>query len=409
MSPFAATAIRRRRLGRGARGAAIVEFALVVPLLITMILFSMYFVELVRAKLKLQEAGRYAAWEMTSYVLTDFGSGRHDVAFNEAMTKTVDESKARFFDMDSVDEHPNNVGPAGTVAYSNVNVTIKNMPAPAFTNPIPSVFGGGGPIETVLSVLNSGTGAVLNKWGFNDKGQVQAEVTMKLDNFILPKNFMNGSGGLFQVDQWGGRNLQQLSLKNRFTLVATGWNLPDGADAEMHDNTASGGPRAGVHRGGSNHGLYTQVGRMKFLGLMPGVNIPVLGQIGQFATLALPNPFGTFVTAHNYGLEPGNRSLRECTKSNGQGYPGHPAQDGLNNLDQSGVSKLDYDRNKCFDTIPFRDQDSYSDSQYVEMFKARGPYFMGCKKPMADDPTVPLGPQSSNGDKNNKKENCEGP
>ena len=51
------------------------EFAIVTPLLILIIFFAVWFHELVHIKLKLQEAGRYAAWEATAYPLHDYAQG----------------------------------------------------------------------------------------------------------------------------------------------------------------------------------------------------------------------------------------------------------------------------------------------------------------------------------------------
>ena len=87
--------------------------------------------------------------------------------------------------------------------------------------------------------------AVFNHFGFNTKGKVQVEVTMQLDNLLLPHHFLDENGkGFFKADMWGGRNLQSLTLRNRFTLLASGWALPDGADA-IQKQTGQGGPRAG--------------------------------------------------------------------------------------------------------------------------------------------------------------------
>jgi hypothetical protein len=134
---------------------------------------------------------------------------------------------------------------------------------------------------------------------------------------------------------------------------------------------------------------------MVFLGMiraMPGGLRQLFTRLNFFG----PDPFGTFVVAHNYGL---TQNDRDC-----DGNPGHPAPDGLNNLDRS--STIDYRRHKCFDTAPFRDRASYQKSQYIGMFQARGAFFMGCKNAQADDPTIagqPLAP----GDKNTKKVLCE--
>jgi Flp pilus assembly protein TadG len=388
------------------RGQAITEFALVLPVLIVILLYSMYFTELVRAKLKLQEASRYVAWEMTSYTLDDYGKEDHNKAFATARDSSVLDGKTKFADLDSIDTKPAGGFVAG---YSNVTVKITNHDAPLITNPIAAVGGGNSFINNLLSVLNGSADAAFNHFGFNTRGKVQVEVSMQLDNRLLPQHFLDENDGFFKADVFGGRNLQNLTMKNRFTLLASGWDLPDGADAEQH-RSGPGGPRSGVHRGGSDQGLYTQVSRMSLLGApeklgsIPGFNT-IMGLIGNF----VPNPItATYVVSHNYfaARESGIRD-RDCDDD-----PSHGAQWGMNNLDgrtRRDGPGLDYEKRKCFDTAPFRDTSRYDESQYRSIYMARGPYFMGCKKAQADNPSEGGPPEHSAKDKHNKKYNCEGP
>lgn len=387
------------------RGQAITEFALVLPVLIVILLYSMYFTELVRAKLKLQEASRFVAWEMTSYTLDDFGKADHAGAFKAAKDPAELDALDRYKDLESID----NRSPGDfVVGYSNVKATVTNLDAPLITSPIPSLSGD--PFFSgLLNVLNGGTTAAYQFFGFNTKGKVQVELTMQLDNRILPHHFLDENGGFFQADMWGGRNLQNLTLKNRFTLLASGWDMPDGADAVQHQH-GPGGPRAGVHRGGSDQGIYTQVSRMSLLGAPNKLgNIPgfstIMGLIGDF----IPNPItATYVVSHNY-FEAGNNNIdtRGCDND-----PGHGAPWGMNNLEDGNGSDgpgLDVDRRKCYDTAPFRDTSRYGESQYREIFRARGAFFMGCKKAQADNPAESGVPEHSSKDKHNKKYSCEGP
>ena len=47
------------------------------------------------------------------------------------------------------------------------------------------------------------------------------------------------------------------------------------------------------------------------------------------------------------------------------------------------------------------------ESLYKKLYLARGPYFMGCKKPQADNPTEAGVPNYSSKDKHGKKVDCE--
>lgn len=392
------------RRERQQHGQAITEFALIIPVMIVILLYSMYFTELVRAKLKMQEASRFVAWEMTSYTLDDFGKADHDQAFGVAQQPAVLDVLDRYKDLESIDDKtPGDF----VVGYSNVKAKIENLESPALTNPIPAVSGNPF-VNGLLGVLNGGVTQAHRYFGFNTKGKIQVEVSMQLDNRILPRHFLDENGGFFQADVWGGRNLQNLTLKNRFTMLASGWDMPDGADAVQ--NAEDGTPRAGVHRGGSDQGIYTQVKRMSLLGApnnlgtIPGFSA-IMGLIGNF----VPNPItATYVVSHNYfdAQDPAIEN-RGCDND-----PGHGAVWGMNNLDDGNGSRgpgLDHNRRKCYDTAPFRDTSRYNESQYRTIFMARGQYFMGCKKAQADNPSEAGVPVNSGKDKHNKKYNCEGP
>lgn len=414
---------------RKSRGQALVEFALTVPVLITMLLFSMYFVEFVRAKLKVQEASRFIAWEMTSFTLTDYGnnnSGRHANAFNIARTEAVNDALARYNDLESIDQiSPTNL----FVGYSNVRATMNDLPitptGPNIQNNSNSGQGGF-LVSAISSVLNGTVNQMYQRFGFNLNGKVEVEVTGEISSLFLPKDFLNDPNGLFDVDQWGGTSLQNKRMRNRFTLVANGWHLNDGSDALMTINRGAGGPRSGVHNGGSPHGIYLQVKRMQALGVSASLaNIPGLSNVmGTLAFLGIPDPFtSAFAVAHNYGLIPnppnggpgGDRGdVFRCegtVAGKTISYPQHMAKDGMNNL--WTASKLDYHRNRCYDTAPFRDQVDYGTrpgqgSQYGQMFMARGAYFMGCKLAEADDPSADtVGNSVIVGDIQNRKIGCE--
>ncbi|MCE9672741.1 pilus assembly protein [Myxococcus stipitatus] len=366
------------------RGAATVEFALSVPVLVMILMFSMYLTELVRAKLKLQEMARYAVWEMTSYTLSDFANGDHDAAFEDARKEASDELLERYKDMDSVE--PNAPLAGFIVRYSGVQGTISNKEIPFLeTGMMPgSTSEGGGFGGAILGAVSGGANGLLNMWGFNNKGWVESEVQMNFENVIIPKSYLDessGPGGFFKSDTFGGQDLASIPLKAKYSMFANGWHMPDGGDAVVRDR------RAGNHRSGSQpHGIYQQVSRMKFLGLgnvMSGLGIGgVLDFLGSF----LPNFFGTFVVARNYGIDPQQKS-----KCNGLTTYDAGASSGLHAM----RDLLDHDRPDCFDTAPFRDEMSYEKSAYIQLFQARGPNFMGCRAAMADDPSDAEGAQEA--------------
>lgn len=387
------------------RGAATVEFALIVPVLVAILMFSMYLTELVRAKLKLQELARYAAWEMTSYTLSDFAKAQHEEAFEVAQREAMAEALERYKDMDSVEP---NALPGNFVArYADVQGTLANEEIGFLEKGLVLGNSDEGLASDVVGALNRTGNGMLGAWDFNTKGWVTSDVSMRFNNVLLPKNYLDEGTphGFFQTNMFGGQELDSLQLRSRHSLYADAWTMEDGGDAVIR------GRRAGAHRGGSDdmpHGLYKQVSRMVFLGVYDKLkeNVGILGQFDQFIRQVVPAFLGTFVVSHNYGPTPSGDDeewSRDCIgpQTGVEAYPAN-AEGGLNNLDK--FSQLDWPRPKCFDTAPFRDQ-PYERSQYIKIFQARGDYFMGCKNAQSDDPSAPR--VSHRGDENLNVVNCE--
>ncbi len=384
------------------RGAATVEFALVVPVMIMILLFSMYLTELVRAKLKMQEMARYVVWEMTSYTLSDFANANHDGAFADAQQEMMEEALERFRDLDSVE--PN--GPLGNfiAQYAEVTGTVENKEVPFIEGGLVLGNSGEGWASDVLNAVNGGANGLLNFWRFNNRGWVQTEVSMKYNNVLIPQSYLDDSrpGGFFQVDTFGGQDITSLALKSRFSMYADGWSMDDGGDATLR------GRRAGAHRGGPAnmpHGLYQQVSRMTFLGVRSRLDDIGIGGVLTFFQNFTPAFLGTFVVSHNYGPDPSGEWSRDCIGPD-TGIESYPAgaEGGLNNLDK--FSQLDHERPKCFDTAPFRDN-TYANAQYIKIFQARGDHFMGCKNAQAEDPSAPTSTDATQGDENTNVVNCE--
>jgi hypothetical protein len=370
------------------RGAATVELALVVPLLVSLLMFSVFLSEVIRARLKLQEASRYVAWEMTSYPLSDYATADHDRAFDLAMKATVKEAAERYADLDSIEPE----GRFGTMLRASpVQVSLRNQGVAGvdLSRVLPDSAGAKGP--EAAAAMGKTLGELLGHFRFNTRGQVEVETTSTLSSYVLPRRYLQKEQhGFFDVDNWGGRDLSDLRVKERYTLIANGWHLPDGGDALMKPQ------RAGVHDDGSRHGLHLQVDRMKFLGVGSYLDQVELDRLGAVARFLLPDFQGPFVVSHNY--VPGERG-RGCNKSK------HGAPMGLNNV--NAYPGLDDPAQRCFDTAPFRDTQVYDQSLYRKMFMARGSNFMGCKHAQADAPHLPGLDPSAAHDQNERKIPCE--
>lgn len=364
------------------RGAALVEFVLVAPILVVLLLISMFLTDLLTARMKLQEAARFAVWEMTSRTLSDYGAGDHDGAFDLARTQTLDDALQRYNDLDSLTDGAR-LGMATEI--DGVAFTMTQMQVELGNEAYAPHIDEGGRSNLVNERAGGGLGSAFDRYGFNRNGKVQVEVTGTVRSTLLPDRYLQRSdGGWFDTDFSA---MSEVPLRNRYTMIVDGWDLPDGGDAMIRNN------RAGMHANddasaGGQHGLHRQVEKMTFLGDCDGMmglgfaidivlmNVPGLG--GLF-----PNKCVTAVVSHNY-MRPasymGWRGSSDC------GYPTYPADAmaGLNNLRETSV--LDADKVRCYDTAPFRDTWTYGDSAYLKMFQARGENFMGCENAQADNP-----------------------
>lgn len=366
-----------QRHNRRRRGAALVETVLVAPLLVTLLLISMYVTDLLRAKLKLQEAARYAVWEMTSYRLSDYAQQRHATAFDVARDATLEEANERFNDLDSVDQNAR-LGMA--VTTSNFAMKMEQLEV-QYGNGAYAPGVDEGWASEVNGLASGGFSSALDRYGFNRMGRVQVEVSAQVNAAIMPTSYLDGSGGWYTTDLSA---FQTANLKNRYTMVVDGWDLPDGADAQIREQRA--GMRAFTDGNtGGRHGLFMQVERMAYLGdCDEAMNFGwVLTTVLSVIPNVMPIRCGTYVVSHNYMAAAGYMGWR---RSSDCGYSTYPtdASAGLNNL--QATSELDYGRTRCYDTAPFRDTWTYGDSNYLKMFRARGSNFMGCEQAQADNP-----------------------
>src|SRR5262249_15305846 len=108
------------------RGSALVELAVALPLLVAILLHSLFFTELIRAKLRLLEATRLGAWEWTAHPLSDFGRGAHERAFDLASGKTSSETRERFARLRSAADETNG---SFVASFDDFDLRLRQSPA----------------------------------------------------------------------------------------------------------------------------------------------------------------------------------------------------------------------------------------------------------------------------------------
>jgi hypothetical protein len=351
---------------RSRRAQALTEFAIVVPVMVTCLLFAMYFYEIIQVKLKAQEIGRFAAWEFTSFALHDYKDGKTN-GFSGAESDIQTDLQKKYANLKSGTPGTQSktlaVGwkvpmvrmrdqsepriPGGQLAnilftfmgYAIDFFAVKGM---SFSNPVLLAMMAGYHGEKY-----SWFGAGYNrfnppkKWAFNSRGYPKVTVRLRYENLLINKKFMQS---------WFGPK-HFLATKRQFTeevaVVADSWRLNYGENIEgtKHKDKA----------------YYKQVDRMAFVTptIRTGMKvwttmIQVASGVCAVAAFQPPltmNPTETALVSKAYkdqNPDSGKITIREDHQ----------------------------DQNVPYDTSPMK-----KGSEYEKSLKVRSKFFMGCHDP----------------------------
>jgi hypothetical protein len=174
-----------RRNWQSEDGAATTEFALCTVILVPMLLYSIYFFEVLEAKLKTNEASRYMVWEMTAYGLSDWQNADHEAKFATARTEILNELNQRYGDdLDgATSSGPDAIVPnykAFTPIATEISVdTTQNT----MDNVDPNIYQIGS-----FSGMDSVAEAIFRDWfKFNVKGKAKGTFKIHIKNKLLGK------------------------------------------------------------------------------------------------------------------------------------------------------------------------------------------------------------------------------
>ena len=87
-----------------------------VPIIVLILWFAIYFIEIIQVRLKLQEATRFATWEFTAYPMHDYDEGTGS-RFEDVEAEITDMTMEIYEDLDSSDRgavSPGGASPANT-------------------------------------------------------------------------------------------------------------------------------------------------------------------------------------------------------------------------------------------------------------------------------------------------------
>lgn len=367
---------RRRRRGRSQswqRGQSLTEFAIMVPIIILILWFSIYFSEIIQVRLKLQEAARFAAWEFTAYPMHDYDQGtgsRFDDVEEEIIELTLD----TYEDLDSSDREDHSEGTSDRNAFLATGWEVRRV---RIRDGEPPDLTGDWMVELGLDVLLSIEGWIEalfidepntyasspvtwmtrhvsnidHEWGFNDEGWVHVAIQARVHNLMVPRSFRGMTSMRFDRARWVRSAVR---LEEHSALLVDSWRLNDGRD---------------VRQGDESGGYFDQVNRI-FL-LDRGRASAAITAIQTLRAEAMVAPMS--------GLLPATQRVPDAAIPVVVSLNHHTDQDGRIQLDTDGGRST-------FDTTPLsvehEDEDGNETPIYQDTLDNRGEYQLGCEEPM---------------------------
>jgi len=282
---------RRIAFFRNTRGQALVEFAVALPTMVLIFLFSQFFYEAIQVKLKTQEMARYMAWEFTGHALHDYDDG--SFKYSDVSTEIKTDTSQRFANLKSTDLR-NDADKALAGKWTISNPTTQNgaeslLPGGTlfsiggFPIDINMVFQFAGYVLDGLRLLSLAKhpnvywaamaayyqfqketifgGGALSRfnppsgWKLNTRGYIRTQVRVTFENLWLSR-IMSISGEKFWSKDNQGKSemrssIRQLRFVETYYLLADQWELHQGDDVV--------GPSS------SGTAYYKQISRMAFM------------------------------------------------------------------------------------------------------------------------------------------------
>ena len=252
-------------------GQALVEFAIVVPLIVMVFMFSMWFTELVQIKLKVQEAARYAAWEGTAYQLHDYDKGPSSLTSlaGKATMAISSDTILRYSNMNSADNTPTFRVMSASWTPPLAFVTNQQEEAIPGGGVVNFIFGLAATVFDLISALSFKNGNIVAmslvamgkdyggargdrifgsaQWGFNKRGYMKSMVSTWVTN-----QWFNRGVGSMVLPNMG------VMLTESHAVLADSWRLGKG-ESVYGDKTRPGAGNA------NKTAYWKQVDRMYFV------------------------------------------------------------------------------------------------------------------------------------------------
>ena len=349
-----------RRLRREERGGSIAETAIVVPIFVVAVYWSAFFYDFVQLRMKVQEAARFAAWEMTAHDLSAYeDGGNHGVSFALGATMARHRTDTLYTSLHSENELEGS-HPRLMVSYEYGGSSIDNLQV-GLTESVGDLVAGaiggeiGGIVETIFGYLDDILGIAFQIGNFNRRGLISAEVTTTVRPRLIPERFLQAEDGGFYSHPV--IDATEFELVGRSALIADSWTLHYGHDTSPAEGYDDNPYHNQVQR------LHALLGILEYIGLADVMD--ALDQVADVleGVLNIALPTRAHLASMNYERsDPPPLMTRDRLHQNTNSWQ------------------------KNFHTQPFQEECtkfncSYLDSEYNNTLQKRGAWHMGCPDP----------------------------
>ncbi len=384
-------------MGRSTRGAALTEFAIVVPVFLALVYGSIYLAELGVFRLRAQEIARFGAWAFTQHPLSAYDDDqlRHQRAWVEAQGEVRSELW-NYMDFDAA----TSAGQGGTwgkimaATYEPLPADLRNLTydvVPEFSEatwaePLTEL----GMALTLLGVgtsVQSMFNGIISRLHMNTRGLIaaRANVNVKLP---MASDDAELSTGLAKIGKVRGADLSRWASQRRLrdagksietTLLVDSWRITEGFSGLPDDSVSYKQFKNAVHYVSENGVTALPGGPILSIFLswlwvekhMPYDVGALFGRLGDKKKLKekLALPAGRLVA------RPYSEDRDEAFHKTG------PVKQGQIDVFAKAGGKAPAGAVTNFETAPFfSDPERPDNNPYLKALNMRGPNFMGCNQ-----------------------------
>lgn len=361
-------------------GGAVVEVALLSLLVVPMVFYATFFFDLSLVNIRVSEAARYAAWELTVMEISDWKDHTHRESPNVRgeLWKSIlkPEVEGRWGDdMNSATStsnsasglfHPDNIGGGKSgltiTKIKNFKIGPDNGDLPTYSPYAQEVTADEGVAEpedsfgtNIRNIIGNVTSFIYDWLGFNKNGFVKLHGSVELE-FIKAAPLFKGESLL------PGTPI----VRANEGLLVDAWDFKDAGDIDYNGY----GQNMPEDDGGGEK-YYNQVKHMVFAGMAEAVSDWLPSNASSILNGLFRNPF--LPTVRSYAMTGTTDASVKFGKDR---------IDGLASEEDSWGNAPDK-----FYTNVFKE--SYNEQcencNYNAVYKKNGGYYMGCDKPQIDD------------------------